>query len=127
MIKFKNETDKELFFKLHPLLIMVLGDIANYFRDNGKEFLITATISTLEEDQKLNRVSSSHRTCRAVDVRTNGIDEMFLKNCQNHFNFKYRWLGAVDSYGNSQLIVYKPHGTGPHFHIQIHGRFAINK
>lgn len=127
MINFKNEKDKYLFFKLHPLLIMVIGDIANYFREHEKDFTITATISTLEEDQELGRVSSSHRTRRAIDIRTTGIDEMFLKDCQNHFNFKYRWLGAVNQLGHSELIVYKPHGTGPHFHVQIHSKFAITK
>jgi hypothetical protein len=83
------------------------------------ELVFTATVSTKEEDKVLGRVSDTHRTGRAFDIRTAGLPEAFIAEFILHFETKYPKLGA------GKLIVNKAHGTGPHLHVQLNRTFAI--
>lgn len=85
----------------------------------GVHLTFTATWSTAEDDKKLGRVSDTHRTGRAFDIRTRDLTPEFIESFMRHFNDKYQEkMGAITKDGPA-LIVYKPHGTGPHFHVQI--------
>jgi hypothetical protein len=87
--------------------------------DQGVQLTFTATWSSPEEDKKLGRVSDTHRTGRAFDIRTRDLSPEFIEKFQEHFNSLYKnSMGAVNKDGPC-LIVFKPHGTGPHFHVQI--------
>lgn len=89
--------------------------------------VITETVTTKEQDDELQRVSATHRDGRAFDVRvidphtgTIILPEAVIAKFCAHFRKKYPNLGAVS--GTTQgrnLIVNKPHGSGPHLHIQI--------
>jgi hypothetical protein len=86
------------------------------------ELTLTETFSTAVEDRELNRVSDTHRTGRAFDVRTRDLPEAFIAEFCAYFRKKYPTLGALAG-GQYQLIVWKPHGSGPHMHIQIKRNF----
>ena len=114
-----------LFFKLHPFLILILSDMYTWCDDKNIEFVITDTISTLAEDKKLNRVSSTHRTARAVDLRVRNWSRHEKKDFLNLFNKKYAKFAAVDTQNNPNLIVMHDSGSGFHAHIQIHSKYKI--
>ena len=119
-MKFKYKKDEALFIKLKDTLIDLVIDMAHWADENGCPFVITATISTLEEDTALKRESSSHRDARAVDISLNGWDDLQIKDFVKYYTVKFGHLGAVSKIdGKRRLVVYKEHGTGPHLHIQI--------
>jgi hypothetical protein len=107
------------------LLPKVLRDIALEMDDfleqeAGKDLYITETISTLEQDLHLKRVSASHRERRAIDVRnydwSTQLREAFVKK----FSQYDETHGAISpNDGVRRFLVDKTHGTGSHYHIQI--------
>ena len=123
-MKFKDKEDMELFFQLHPILMLIMVDMYSYCYENDVPFVVTDTVSTIAEDRELGRVSSSHRSFRAADIRTNW-DSLFLKDFQNHFNQKYKKVAAVSSDGVPNLFVVHDSGHGTHGHIQIHSRYSL--
>lgn len=90
----------------------------------GIELTITATVSTFEEDRALGRESDTHRTGRAFDIRIFDLPEGLVAELCAYFRRKYPKLGAAVA-GNYNLIVYKPHGSGPHLHVQIKRAYAV--
>ena len=124
-MKFKHKEDMELFFKLHPVLMVILTDMYSYCYENKMEFVITDTISTIEEDRRLNRVSSTHRTHRAADLRIRNWNNLEIKDFQNHFNQKYKDFASLNSDLKPSLVVIHDSGWGTHAHVQIHSRYKL--
>jgi hypothetical protein len=119
-VKFKYEKDAKLFVHLKETLKDIVIDMAHWAEENGCPFVITATVSTLEEDIKLKRESSSHRDRRAIDISLNGWDDLQIKGFVGYYNVKFNHLGAVSKIdGKRRLVVFKKHGTADHLHIQI--------
>ena len=88
-MQFKHKKDMELFFKLHPILMVIMVDMYSYcYEKHGIGLTITQTISTLELDKKLNRVSPAHRLGLAADLRTKDIDKKILQDLINYINNK---------------------------------------
>lgn len=103
--------------KLHTKWLAV--EMHLWAEAEGHTLTFTATFSTPEEDKKLGRVSDTHRTGRAFDIRTRDLPAEFISKFIEHFNTLYnRTMGAVTKDGPN-LIVHKPHGSGPHLHVQI--------
>ena len=90
----------------------------------GIPFVITATVSTLEEDKALGRKSRTHREARAFDLRSTVFTEIEREEFMKHFEHKYQTAAAITSNGKRSLIVHHNSGHGDHFHIQIHSKFA---
>jgi len=124
-MKFKDETVRERFYLLHPSAVILATEMDTWARDkHGIELTITAAVSTLAEDKELGRTSDTHRTCRAFDVRTRDIPDAVIAELCSYFRKKYdKKLGAVQK-NQANLIVYKPHGTGPHLHVQLKRKYA---
>jgi hypothetical protein len=130
-MKFANARAQEMF----PEMLSETRDLAiemdKWAQEKfGIELVLTATRTTREEDNGLQRVSSTHRDGRAFDVRITDphsgerlLSEDFIAQFCAYFRKKYPNLGAVSGARpegrNRNLIVYKPHGSGPHLHIQI--------
>lgn len=90
------------------------------------ELILTATVSTRKEDEALGRISDTHRTGRAFDIRTRDLPASFIAEFCAYFRKKYnKELGASFKQAPS-LIVYKPHGSGPHIHVQLKRSYALN-
>ena len=123
MIIFKKLVDNNRFFCMHPLLLVVATEMHLYCHKHDIPFVITSTVSTLKEDKKLKRVSNSHRTCRAFDLRSWVFTETQREDFVKHFNRKFKNIAAVTRDGTPQLVVYHI-GTAPHFHIQIHSKYS---
>lgn len=128
-MKFANNRAQEMF----PEMLSQTRDLAiemdQWAQEKfGIELTLTATRTSREEDNELQRVSTTHRDGRAFDVRITDpisgerlLSEDFIAQFCAHFRKKYPNLGAVSATASRQreLIVYRPHGTGPHLHIQI--------
>lgn len=126
-IEFKEKKDEELFFYLSPIVILIAADMANYCKKNNMPFVITDTISTLQEDLKIERVSSSHRTRRAIDISVRNWSERELFDFMQTFEEKYKDHAAVSAKTlKEQLLVYHDHNSGWHIHLQVHSRYGIN-
>jgi hypothetical protein len=125
-MEFKHKEDMELFFKLHPLLMIVLTDMYSWCYERELPFVITDTISTLEEDKELGRVSSSHRTARAADLRVKDWDIFTANQFKKEFNNKYKDIAAIAGKDyKPMLVVLHDSGAGYHAHIQIHSSYSI--
>ena len=126
-MRFKDDIVETRFKDLHPTLQEIATDAASWFlKAYGVELMITATVSTAEEDKKLKRVSDTHRTRRAIDIRTNGLEEEEIGELVIYMTRKWGKHGAVVS-SVPQLVVNKSHGTGPHLHIQLNRKFALKE
>lgn len=121
---FKNKKDYYRFYCLHPILIAIVADMYIWCSERNIDFVITSTVSTPMEDKKLNRMSDSHLTGRAVDLRSWTFNQEQRLEFIKYFNNKYNQSAAISKNGKANLVVYK---TNPeHFHIQIHKKFSLN-
>jgi hypothetical protein len=126
-MNFKHEKDMLLFTSLHPILIMIYADLNWYAKSRHfVDLTITETISTLAEDKKLNRTSSSHRECRAIDIRTKDLDPFLISELVNYINNKteYKRFHYLSS-GGQKRLAYFHIGNAPHIHLSIHSQFGI--
>ena len=124
-MKFKDDIIAARFDDMGDLAKKIATEMDEFSQKNyGIELTITATVSTLAEDKLLKRVSDTHRTRRAFDVRVNDLPESLIAELLAVFRKKYGKYGAVAS-AIPSLIVYKPHGTGPHLHVQLSRKYAL--
>lgn len=123
---FKSEKEYSRHLHLHPVALLVMWSMWSYCFENNLEFMVTSSVSTLAEDSNIGRVSSTHRSGRAFDLRNRSWSLWEIKKFENHFNEKFKKYGAIDSRGNRRLVVSIPHGNGPHFHVQIERKYAID-
>jgi hypothetical protein len=122
-LKFKDDVVAARFNDMHPKTIEVAKFMDNWCQKNYKiELTITSTVSTGKEDRELQRISDTHRTGRAFDVRTKDLPDELVAELCSVTRKEYGTLGAVAS-GNYSLIVYKPHGTFQHLHVQLNRKF----
>lgn len=118
-MNFNNKKTEERFVNMLPRTQKLAIEMDAWAREQGVELVFTETWTTATEDFKLNRQSDTHRTGRAFDIRTKNLSAEFIKKFIAYFTELYNEkYGAVTKSGPS-LIVYRPHGTGPHFHVQI--------
>jgi hypothetical protein len=118
-MKFKTEKARLGFSKMHPTAQRIAMLMEIWARDRGVELFVTETFTTEAEDKALKRQSDTHRTGRAFDIRTKDLTPEFIEDFLEYFMTLYnKKYGAVGKDGPC-LIVYRPHGSGPHFHVQI--------
>jgi hypothetical protein len=124
-MKFKTPDVEARFKDLHPQAQKIATEMDEWSVKNfQKELTLTATCSSKAEDKLLKRVSDTHRTRRAWDIRVNDLSEDHISQLCAHFRKLYTKYGAVAS-GGAQLIVYKPHGSGPHLHCQLNRTYIL--
>lgn len=124
-MKFKTPEAKERFKDLHPQAQKIATEMDEWSVKNfEQELTLTTTCSTKAEDKLLNRVSDTHRTRRAWDIRTKDLSEDHIAKLCSHFRKLYNKYGAVAN-NAAQLIVYKPHGSGPHLHCQLNRNYIL--
>lgn len=118
---FKTEAQERQFNagKLAPLLVTVVLAAARYaFQTFRWAFLLTEVWRSWEADKALGG-SGVHPSWRAVDVRTFDIPA-------DHVEAVVRWVNSRWQYDPlrpwMKVAYHKPHGTGPHIHLQVHPR-----
>lgn len=122
-IDFKHEKDRHRFLHLHPIALMILFHMNWWAQSRGLPFVVTDTVTTLAEDDYLNRASDTHRTGRAFDISIRGWSTDDIDNFMHTFKTKYNKYAAVNKHAEPVLIPAINHGNAPHFHIQIHAKY----
>ena len=126
-MKFKDDVIAARFDDMCDLAQKIAKEMDEWSQKNyGIELTLTATVSDLHEDKELGRQSDTHRTRRAWDVRVKDLPESLIAELCATFRKKYGKYGAFAS-SEPQLIVYKPHGTGPHLHCQLNRKYALKE
>lgn len=126
-MKFKDDIVAARFTDMNKLAQTIATEMDQWSQKNyGIELTITATVSSHNEDKELGRVSDTHRTRRAWDIRTRELPDSLIAEMIAAINKKYGKYGAVAS-AIPQLIINKPHGNGPHLHCQLNRKYALKE
>jgi hypothetical protein len=132
MIKFKTPLVEERFKLIHPTLKDLCSVMAEWCADHSLEFVLTETLTTLSEDNSLQkrdgtigRISASHREGRACDLSVKNWPMWRIEAFVSHFNERYQSIAAVSkSDGAKRLCVFHD-GTAPHIHLQLNKSFTV--
>ena len=137
MIHFKNDIDRVRYFHLCPEARYVMHVLEDCFTNARKKLFITSTVSTIEEDKELNRVTASHRQARAFDVRSWNLrgdersyfSDKFWEELQSRLEVlipeEYFYVGATS--GKSKLFhIHGEQGRDHHAHFAVHPRYGLN-
>lgn len=116
---------KERLLHLHPNALMVLCDVIKWAIEKQIKLVISDAVTTKQEDEALNRVSSTHRESRAFDISTRGWTKDDIDECVRVFSLKYRHMAAIGTDGQPRLVYFHNAGYGAHLHFQIHKKFAL--
>ena len=126
-MKFKDDVIQARFEDMAALAKTIATDMDEWSQKNhGIELTITATTSTSAEDKALGRLSDTHRTRRAWDIRTRGLEEDFLNELIAYTNKKYGKYGAVVM-AIPKLIIDKSETSSPHLHCQLSRKYALKE
>lgn len=118
-LKFKDEVVAGRFDGCLPLLRNIVRVMADWCESRGVPFLITESRTTLEEDQRLQRTSKTHREGRAVDLSVQGWKSEDINAFVSYFCALYKDVAAVTTGGINRLVLYHNSGHGDHLHVQI--------
>jgi hypothetical protein len=91
----------------------------------GIEFRITETWTTVQEDMRVGRKSSTHRDKRAVDIGVRGWSQSDIEMFLETFDDLYGDLGAMSNEGGRKLLVYGDTRHMDHIHVQLDRRFSL--
>ncbi len=122
---FKNAKIADRASYLHPTAYKILEEMVEWCLKRAISPVVTETVTTLDEDKALCRVSTTHCEGRAFDIRSAGWDSKNIEDFRKYFDGKYGFLGALSSTGKPSLIVHHDAGTGLHFHVQLGRGFAV--
>jgi hypothetical protein len=126
-MKYKDDVIAARFKDMNLFAQRIATEMDEWSKKNhGIELTLTATCSDNTEDKILGRISDTHRTRRAWDIRVRDLPESLVAELCAYFRKKYNKYGAVAE-NAPQLIVYKPHGTGPHLHCQLNRNYALSE
>lgn len=118
-MKYKSKTVEERFSYLHPKLKEILAEMDAYCLEHGVDFTLTETVTLPSEDAALGRKSDTHVSRRAADLRTRDWKDDFLRMFMAVMEHDFGHVGAINSQGKRQLLVYHDSGHGPHIHCQL--------
>ena len=125
-VHFKNEEDKELIWQVHPILLSIFLDLANYAMvKHGIELTVTATVSTPEKDAILGRKSKAHQRKIAIDIRTKNLPHAVKHDLAKYVNNKKEYEKyRYESFSGIKRLAYIHVGSAEHLHLALHSRYA---
>jgi hypothetical protein len=103
----------------------LLNDMAAYCSGEGWPFLITDSVSTLEEDQALKRMSDEHATGRAFDISTRGWRDQNIRTFIQAFEKTHGDLAPIGMRSGKPILIVRHIGTADHLHVQVARKFGI--
>ena len=117
---FKTPLVKERADSLCIIMSEIMIKMASYCAAKSVVFMVTETVTTLQEDIKLARVSASHRENRAIDISLKGWSEEFIAEFIKEFESIYMFAAPLGKQsGKPSLIVRHNVGYGDHLHVQV--------
>jgi hypothetical protein len=126
-MKFKDGTVSVRFHDLHPRLQEIAKDLDAWAQDQfDMEITLTCAVSLPAEDKASGRVHRGHQERRCMDVRVNDWPAYWAHQFRDHFNEKYKEIGAISaSSGERTFIVIHGEGNNIHAHCQLNRSFAL--
>lgn len=87
--------------------------------------LITETVTTIDEDQLVNREHDQHRRRVAFDGRVLDWSGEQIDAMTKHLNEKFVDLAYVTKSGVKQVAFCHDNGNGIHFHCAVHSKYKL--
>lgn len=107
----------------NPILADVLADAILIAARLGWRLVLTCIWRTRAEDRAL-KGSGVHPAWRAVDFRTRDVRPALVADLKRGLDERWVYdpmrIDPVTGESTYPLCYVKPHGTGPHFHLQVH-------
>lgn len=117
---FKTPLVKERADSLCLIANEIMIKMSSYCASKNMVFMVTETVTTLQEDIRLARVSATHRECRAFDVSVKNWSDEFRIEFMKEFDSIYSFAAPVGKQsGKPALLVYHDSGHGAHIHVQV--------
>lgn len=114
MIAYKTERIEREFLspKMRPDLRLLVCAIAGYRHAKYKKrTVITCIHRSQKENKDVGAKSQTHPEWRAVDLRARDCDAREMEDVKT-------FIESIVEAGQ-KIVVVVPHGTAPHFHIQV--------
>lgn len=125
-IQWKTPQVKERAKYLSPQCVEIMNDQAAWCQDRGVPYLVTETVTTLDEDRNLKRTSKGHRQGRAWDVSIRGWLDLAIREFIKEFSKRFEYVAATSpTTGKPALIVRHNNGNGDHMHVQLGKVFGV--
>ena len=100
------------FLELHPNLLMVIGVIKKHCLEKD----LPITITSIKSDRKnIERVSNTHETYRAIDIRSRDWKEKDVLEFVKWANEEFKNIAAITKTGEPLFALY--HNN--HIHLQV--------
>lgn len=119
------KTNSHRIIECHPIIVYIAAGLSIWGESNNIPVIFTESVTSVFEDGKLKRVSSTHRDGRALDVSTKGWSQKYIDEAIKFLNDGYGHFAATGPRGEKRLVVYHDSGTGFHLHIQINKQFSL--
>ncbi len=123
---FKTNKVKERSVYLNPFASYLILKMHLYCLNAELPFMVTDTVSTIEEDKRIGRKHSTHREGRAFDLSVKGWDADQILDFCNHFNEEYKEEAAISSKTLKPTLCVYHVGTAPHIHVQLARKYGID-
>jgi len=125
LVNFKNE---QMFWEwsrnAHPTLVSLVKTLAQVWPSNTP-MRFTDLNRSRREDQKLKAsgIHSAGPPWRALDIGGHEFDQAHLDAMAEYVNTHWKY---DKNRPHLKCAISKPHGTGPHIHLQVHKRTERN-
>lgn len=109
----------------NPILADVLADAILIAARLGWRLVITSVYRNRREDIAVGGTGRGvHTLWRAVDIRTRDVRARLVADLKRSLDERWVYdpmrIDPVTGESTYPLCYVKPHGTGPHFHLQVH-------
>lgn len=123
MFKTKKIHQRSLF--MHPLVSMILIDMYWYTINHNRPFVVTSTVRTVEENERVGASHLTHVQGRAFDLSVKGWSKKFRKQFCDEFNKRYRKEAAISSSTLRPTLCVDHVGTAAHIHVQVNRDYIV--
>jgi len=96
---------------LHVNVLFMFCDICRYCKDRDMPVTITSIFS---DRDNVKSKSNTHKTFRALDIRTRDWTETQIIDLETYLNIEFRDVGAITKDGTVRAALYHNY----HLHIQ---------
>ena len=124
-IQWKTPLVKERAKYMSSQCVEIMNDQAAWCEDRKIPYLITETVTTLDEDRNLKRTSRTHREGRAWDISVRGWLELAIEEFMREFSKRFEHVAAVGGKTGKPELIVRHVGSADHMHVQIGKVFGV--
>lgn len=123
MFKTKKIHQRSLF--MHPLVSLILVDMYWYAAVHNIPFVVTSTVRTVEENERVGASHNTHVEGRAFDLSVKGWGKKFRRQFCEEFNRRYKKEAAISSRTLKPTLCVDHVGTAAHIHVQVNREYIV--